>query len=238
MDHPQSDDAAQAVFRVLGDAEGAEGGDAEPPDDAVAVRADSAAGHDLVDDLRRQAEALLDDADKLGTAWLEEAEMAREEALELHRQAEADLAEARARAQRERDAVIEEAIAQVRAEADLLMQEARENAVEVLGKAEAEGRANVEAESARLLDEAQRRAVEIIEQATAEGERIVAEAHREEARVLLDARARVDEVRSRLIRLYQEMEAAAAARWKQTGARTSHSALEKGGHASAGVEQS
>jgi vacuolar-type H+-ATPase subunit H len=241
MDETQSKDAADTVFRALRDGDAAHDGDT-PADrryrsnGSADLGTPPPSGDDLVEHLRQQAQALIDDADKLASSWLEEAEVVREEALNLRRNAEVEVAAAREEAQLERDALLEEARDRTRDEAARILQEAQAAAADVLQEATEEGRFHAKAEADELLRQTEQIAAEIVQQATAEAVRIVADAHREEARVLLDARARVDEVRGRLIRLYQEMEAATTARWG-AGSMASRE-LSQGTHTGHGTDDS
>jgi ElaB/YqjD/DUF883 family membrane-anchored ribosome-binding protein len=211
MDDPQSEDPAEEAAQLRNGADGVHAVPSEDPPDVLGSLPPD--GDDLVAELRQRAEALLYEADELAIAWLQDAANTRDEALELRQQAETELAAAQAQVHRERDAAIEAARDQMRAEADLLMQETQGRAADVLEEAVEEGRRRARVESDQILYEAQGKFDDILDRANAEADRIVAEARREETKVLLDARARVDEVRARLIRLYQEMEAAAAERW-------------------------
>lgn len=142
---------------------------------------------DPVKDLRQEAEAVLGDTNGLLTAWLQEAREAREESLALREGA--------------------------REEARRVIDEAHRTAAELLQPAMEAAAARTD----RKLQEAEVTVSNMIKAAATEAQQLVAEARRTEARILLDARARTDDVRSRLIRLYNEMEAAAAT-WGSAGA--------------------
>jgi len=215
-----------AAFQALRNSYGGDGHSGASPE------GEGRSGADLIDDLRRQAEAVLDETDKLSFAWLTEAEAEREAAMALRHQAAEALAASKVEIERQREEELRTAREQGKAEADMILKAAHEQAADVLSKATEEAERSTQAERARIVLEAEEKAEEavgsaaaqaavLVGEAEAEAARLVAEATRAEARVLLDARARVDEVRSRLIRLHQEMEAASAERWRSSGDRTS-----------------
>ncbi len=226
MSEPGSEEPGAAVFQALRDSYGGDGPGGESGE------GEGRSGADLIDDLRRRAEEVLDEADKFSFAWLTEAEAEREAAMTLRHQAAEALAASKVEIERHREEELRTAREQGKAEADLILKAAHEQAADVVSKATEEAERSTQAERDRIVSEAREQAEEalgsaaakaaaLVGEAEAEAARLVAEATRAEARVLLDARARVDEVRSRLIRLHQEMEAASAERWRSSGDRTS-----------------
>ena len=176
-------------------------------DDLAAARAD----------MEWQREAVLEQARQQGRA---ESDLV----LRRSREEAADLA-ARATEEAVRDAQVERErlIAAARAEAvsvgDQLRESARAEASRILDEAvtaaaevRQQATAEAEAKAVGMIGQAEARVTRMLAEAATAIDRLVAEARREEARVLLEAHARVDEVRSRLIRLYQEIDAAAAGR--------------------------